>query len=174
MQDYVSELRAAVERAVPRLLAVSEETSARPQAPDKWSPREIIGHLIDSASNNHQRFVRAQFQDDLIFPGYAQEAWVRVQAYRDAPWKELVTLWQSYNLQLARVMAAAPEDLRLKEHRKHNLHQIGWQVVPEDKAATLDYLMSDYVSHLKNHLRQLLGSDWEQTSLPETYQGKAI
>jgi hypothetical protein len=162
MQEYVTELREAVERATPRLAALSDEESATPGAPGKWSPREIIGHLIDSASNNHQRFVRAQFQDDLIFPGYAQEDWVRVQGYDEAPWKELVTLWLSYNLQLARVMAAVPEEIRTREHRRHNLHQIGWQVVSEAEPATLDYLMSDYVGHLKNHLKQILGADWEQ------------
>jgi hypothetical protein len=157
MQDYVSELREAVERAVPRLLSLSDEASVRPLSPGKWSAREIIGHLIDSASNNHQRFVRAQFQDDLIFPGYDQDDWVRVQAYASGPWKELVTLWQSYNLHLARVMAAVPEEIRFKVHRKHNFHRIGWQTVPEDGPATLDYLMRDYVGHLKNHLRQILG-----------------
>jgi hypothetical protein len=157
MQDYVAELRQAIEKAVPLLLALSDEESAAQSAPGKWSPREIIGHLIDSAANNHQRFVRAQFQDNLVFPGYAQEDWVRVQCYRDAPWRELLMLWQSYNLHLARVMAAVPPEIRLREHRKHNLHQIGWQIVAEDKPATLDYLMSDYVSHLKNHLRQILG-----------------
>jgi hypothetical protein len=170
MQNYVTELREAVERAAPRLLALSEEASAQSFAPGKWSPREIVGHLIDSASNNHQRFVRAQFQDDLIFPGYAQEDWVRVQHYCDAPWKELVMLWQSYNLQLARVMAAAPEDVRLREHRKHNFHQIGWRTVSEEKTATLDYLMSDYVAHLKNHLRQILGAGWERSASSETLQ----
>jgi hypothetical protein len=164
MQHYVIELRAAVEGAVPRLLALSDEASARARAPAKWSPREIIGHLIDSASNNHQRFVRAQFQDDLVFPGYAQEDWVRVQGYAEAPWRELIALWQSYNLQLARVMAAVPAEVRRREHRKHNLHQIGWQTVPEGEAATLDYLMSDYVGHLKNHLRQILGAGWEQAA----------
>lgn len=161
MQSYVIELRETVERATPLLLALSDEESTRAQTEGKWSRREILGHLIDSASNNHQRFVRAQFQDNLIFPGYAQEDWVRVQRYNDAPWKELVTLWQAYNLQLARVMAAVPEGTRLREHRRHNLHQIGWQIIPEEEPATLDYLMSDYVGHLKNHLRQILGSDWE-------------
>jgi hypothetical protein len=157
MQDYVAELRQAVEKAVPLLLALSDEESAAPSAPSKWSSREVIGHLIDSAANNHQRFVRAQFQENLVFPGYAQEDWVRVQGYGDAPWQELLMLWQSYNLQLARVMAAVPPEIRLREHRKHNLHQIGWQIVAEDEPATLDYLMSDYVGHLKHHLRQILG-----------------
>jgi hypothetical protein len=168
MENYITELREAVERAAPRLLALSDEASAQPFAPGKWSPREIVGHLIDSASNNHLRFVRAQLQDDLTFPSYAQEDWVRIQGYRAAPWKELVTLWHSYNLQLSRVMAAVPEAVRLKEHQKHNINKIGWQVVPAEKPATLDYLMSDYVAHLKNHLQQILGADWEQTASSET------
>ena len=54
--------------------------SQTPRAQDKWSPREIVGHLIDSAANNHQRFVRAQFTDDLVFSGYQQAEWVGVQA----------------------------------------------------------------------------------------------
>lgn len=161
MQNYVIELREAVEKALPLLLTLTDEESARPAAPDKWSPREIIGHLIDSASNNHQRFVRAQFQDDLIFPRYSQEDWVRVQRYSEAPWRELVTLWHAFNLQLARVMAAVPEEVRTRERKQHNFHQIGWQVVPETETTTLDYLMSDYVGHLKNHLRQILGEGWE-------------
>lgn len=159
------ELREVVERAVLLLSAMSDEESAKALAPGKWSASEIIGHLIDSASNNHQRFVRAQFQTDLVFPGYAQEDWVRVQDYRNAPWRELLTLWHSYNLQLARVMAAVPEEIRVKEHRKHNLHRIAWQTVPEDEPATLDYLMRDYVGHLKNHLRQILGDPSNKTLL---------
>ncbi len=69
-----------------RLQAIDETKSARRPAPGKWSPKEIIGHLIDSASNNHQRFVRAQFQDHLIFPGYNQEAWVEAQDYQNSQW----------------------------------------------------------------------------------------
>ena len=160
MQSYAIELRETVEKATPLLLALSDEASAHRSEPGKWSPREVIGHLVDSASNNHQRFVRAQFQDNLIFPGYSQEDWVRVQHYNDAPWKELVALWQSYNLQLVRVMAAVPEEIRNRKHMQHNFHQIGWQIIPEGEPATLGFLMSDYVGHLKNHLRQILGSDW--------------
>jgi len=65
-----------------RLLEIPEQQSAIARSEDKWSPKEIIGHLIDSASNNHQRFVRAQFTDELIFAGYEQEGWVRVQDYQ--------------------------------------------------------------------------------------------
>jgi hypothetical protein len=101
-------LREAVERAVPALLALPDALTANPPAPGKWSPREIVGHLIDSASNNHRRFVLAQQQEDLVFSGYAQDAWVAAQRYQDAPWEELVSLWRQFNLHLARVMEAAP------------------------------------------------------------------
>ena len=159
MQDYVKELRQVVEQAAPALLAISEEKSAVRPAPGKWSAREVIGHLIDSASHNHQRFVRAQFQDDLVFSGYEQEAWVRAQHYQEAPWAELVSLWRAFNLQLTRVMAAVPEPVRLRQHERHNLHEIAWQPVSRDRPATLDYFMNDYVAHLEHHLRQILGAD---------------
>ena len=89
-----------------RWLATLPESvlSWRPSA-TAWSIKEIIGHLIDSAAHNHQRFVRAELQADLVFPGYDQDDWVRAQAYHSAPWGPLLTLWQSYNLHLARVMA---------------------------------------------------------------------
>jgi hypothetical protein len=71
-----SRLREAIEAAYPRLSAISDSDAAISPAPGKWSPKRVIGHLIDSASNNHQRFVRANFADDLIFAGYDQEKWV--------------------------------------------------------------------------------------------------
>ena len=157
MDDYVAELRDAVTRAAAHLLAVPPESAARRPAPGKWSAKEIVGHLIDSAAHNHQRFVRARFQDDLVFPGYAQEEWVRAQRYQEAPWPELVTLWRDYNLHLARVMEGIPSEVRFREHRRHNLHEIAWRTVPADAPATLDYFMRDYVGHLQHHLRQIEG-----------------
>ena len=77
--EYAQRLRDAVAHATPLLLAIEADVSAQPLSPGKWSPREIVGHLIDSAANNHQRFVRGQLHDDLVFLGYAQEDWVRVQ-----------------------------------------------------------------------------------------------
>jgi hypothetical protein len=163
MQEYVAELREAVETATPLLLAMPNESTAQGLGPGKWSPREIMGHLIDSAANNHRRFILGQLEDDLSFPGYAQEDWVKVQRYNEAPWEELVTLWRAYNLHLSRVMEAAPEAARMKEHRRHNLHEIAWRTVSAEDATSLDYLMKDYVRHLQNHLRQILGSAREQS-----------
>ena len=155
MNDFIGDFRRLVERSAEALLEISEADSARRPAPGKGSPKEIMGHLIDSASNNHQRFVRAPFKDDLIFPGYDQDAWVTAQRYQEAPWPALVELWRAYNLHLTRVMAAVPEAARLREHRRHNFHQIAWQTVPEGEPTTLDSLMRDYVTHLRHHLGQI-------------------
>src|SRR5437868_14269940 len=106
---------------------MSEAESQRRPKPGKWCPREIIGHLIDSASNNHQRFVRAQFKDDLVFPGYAQNAWVSAQRYQDAPWRDLVTLWAAFNEHLARVVDAIPQDVLSRPRHPHNLHELASQ-----------------------------------------------
>lgn len=157
---YVERLEAVVAAATPRLTAISDEASAGRRAPGKWSPREVVGHLVDSASNNHQRFLRAREQDDLVFPGYAQDAWVEAQRYHDAPWRELVELWALFNRHLARVMAATPAEVRERPHARHNLHQIAWRAVPAGQPASLDYFMADYVAHLEHHLRQVLGEDW--------------
>jgi uncharacterized damage-inducible protein DinB len=152
----------AVDGAVPRLLAMDEEATSRHSRPGAWSAREILGHLVDSASNNHQRFVRAQFQQDLVFAGYVQDDWVAVQRYQDAPWTDLVTLWASFNRHLARVMASTPAHVRTLPRERHNLDQLAYRAVPATKPATLEYFMGDYVAHLRHHLAQILGSSASQ------------
>jgi hypothetical protein len=159
MSGYVAELRGAIKDFTPLLERMSNDATRKRPRPGKWCPREIIGHLIDSASNNHQRFVRAQFQDDLVFPGYAQDAWVSAQKYREAPWAELLDLWRSFNLHIARVMEAAPEEQRSRARVRHNLDELAWKPVPRDAPATLDYFMADYVAHLKHHLNQIVKPD---------------
>ncbi len=154
MNDYIRDLKETVERAYQSLSEISETDAEMRSAPDKWSPKEIIGHLIDSASNNHQRFVRSIFTDDLIFPGYNQEEWVKVQHYQQASWNSLLLLWSQFNFHLVRVMESIPDEVKFKEYTKHNLHEIAWQKIPEGEATTLDYFMNDYVEHLKHHLSQ--------------------
>src|SRR5262249_25822974 len=124
-------LRLAVESALPQLLTLGEADVSVVRAPATWSKKQILGHLIDSASNNHQRFVRAQFTDDLLFPGYDQDAWVFSQRYQDAPWLELVPLFRLFNLHIARVIEAIPEEVRMKPRVKHNLHQLAFIPVLE-------------------------------------------
>lgn len=157
MQDFLDDFRQTIAAAARQLVQISPEQSQVPRAEGKWSPKEIVGHLIDSASNNHQRFVRAQFTDDLVFAGYEQEGWVRVQNYQGEDWAELVQLWKLYNQHILRLMSLVPEETRMKLRYKHNLHQIASDSLSEDEPVTLDWFMRDYVDHLKKHLKQILG-----------------
>lgn len=154
---YAQRLVAVVREATPRLLALGDAANARRPAPGKWSPREIIGHLVDSASNNHQRFVRMREREDLVVDGYEQDVWVAAQRYQEAPWSELVMLWMTYNRHLARLMAATPPGDRDRMRTMHNLHLRAFRQVPSDHPTSLGYFMNDYVDHLKHHLAQILG-----------------
>jgi len=156
MDEPAVRLLATLERALPALRALGDADAARRPAPGKWSPKELVGHLVDSASVNAERFVRARFADDLVLPGYDQDAWVEAQGYADAPWDELVTLFDALNRHVARIMAATPEGDRARERRAHNLDAIAFRTVPTSEPTTLSYLMADYVDHLEHHLRGLV------------------
>jgi hypothetical protein len=154
--DYAEDLRRTVVDVSASLASLPDDVVSRRPAAGKWSAKEVLGHLIDSAANNHQRFVRAQFQEDLVFPGYEQDAWVATQGYQAAPWRQLLDLWREYNLHIARVIEAMPEDARLRTRTRHNLHERAWRTVPEHESTTLDYFMRDYVGHLHHHVRQIV------------------
>lgn len=124
-------------------------------SPNQWSAKEILGHLIDSAANNHRRFVEAQLKDELVFPGYDQERWVAVQQYQQASWFTLIALWKAYNLQLAHVIAAIPETTLKQPRPKHSLDRIAMQKVSADTPVSLEYLIRDYFKHLLAHLDQI-------------------
>jgi hypothetical protein len=153
--DFLASFRTTVTRSAERMLAISDRDASARRAPGKWSRKEIVGHLIDSAANNHARFVRAQASDDLVFPGYDPEAWVRAQRYGDRPWPDLVALWREYNLHLASVMASADAQVIDRPRSRHSLDTIAFVPVAAGEPATLAYLMRDYVTHLEHHLRQL-------------------
>jgi len=153
---FLADFRQTVDGAAARFLELSDgDASVRP-APGKWSPKEIVGHLIDSASNNHGRFVRAQLQDDLVFDGYDQDAWVRVAAYQRRRWVDLVRFWQAFNHHIAAVMEATEPHALTRLRVRHNLDQLAWKVVDASQPTTLEYFMRDYVGHLKHHLGQAL------------------
>ena len=155
MKDVAADLRSIVDREATRLVAIPADTARTPIAPGKWSPQEIIGHLVDSASNNHGRFVRAQLHDDLIFPGYEQDAWVRLQDYVATDWIALVALWRAFNHHIAHVIDHVEEGVATRKRTRHNLDEIASKGVPKSEPVTLEYFVRDYVDHLKHHLAQI-------------------
>ena len=139
-----STLRREVDSAEPALRGLSDDRAARSLLPNKWSPKQVLGHLVDSAANNHQRFVRLQGAGDLHLPGYAQEFWVDTQHYSDRAWPELIDLWCAYNRHLAHVIGLIPEAER------HVRCRIG-----DDPWVTLSHIALDYVGHVQHHLEQI-------------------
>src|SRR5260370_33872279 len=110
MGQWVEDFKQTIDSASARLAKITESQSEHPRAEGHWSSKQIIGHLIDSATNNHARFVLGQLKDDLIFPGYDQNRWVEIQHYQQASWPQLVELWRAYNLHLWHVMSYAAPD----------------------------------------------------------------
>src|SRR5882672_2968437 len=159
INDFLTDYRKIVKTSAARLLEISEEQSKLAKYPGKWSAREVLGHLIDSAANNHQRFVRAQFSDELVFQGYEQAEWVRVQRYNEEPWDQLIQLWKHYNLHLAHLISVIPEQTLTQLRPLHNLDRIAFETVDKDQTTTLEYFVRDYVAHLKHHLAQILGDN---------------
>ena len=160
MIALLDDFRDAVDSALPRLERITDVRAAQRPAPTTWSAKEVLGHLVDSAANNHSRFVIAQGRDDLSFPGYDQERWVEVQAYGTQPWPEIIALWVAYNRHLIRIVARIPAGELAKPRRQHTLARIAWRPVAEGEPVTLDYFIRDYVGHLRHHLAQI----WERTS----------
>lgn len=157
-RELASALTSIVEAAAARMLTIADDVAGKPRAAGKWSRKQIVGHLIDSAVNNQARFVRAQMQQDLVFDGYDQEAWVRVQRYEQQPWVELVRAWQVYNAQVAAIMRNASQAEIDRARSPHNLDRIGFKSLPPGGEATLGFLMRDYVDHLQHHVAQVLGA----------------
>jgi DinB superfamily len=129
-----------------RLVDISKGDASHPLAAGRWSKKELLGHLIDSAANNHQRFVRAQLAGSYDGPTYQQEQWVVAQGYASESWFDLVNLWLFYNRHLLHVIRLVPE--------------AAWPVlcaIGGSAPVPLSEVISSYVDHLEHHLGQILG-----------------
>lgn len=148
---FLGEFRSTLDEAEVRLAELSDDRAGRPAVAGKWSAKQVLGHLVDSAANNHPRFVRAQLEDDLVFDDYAQEDWVRLQGYEKEEWGQLCRLFLAYNRHLLHAVAQIPEEPRRRARERHSMHRM----LPEAEPATLEFLIRDYLGHLRHHLAQI-------------------
>ncbi len=146
LNKVANKIELQVNAAVENWYRLPDKTLTFRPSENAWSTKEIIGHLIDSASNNHQRFVRLQLVERLKFPDYGQDNihWVKIQSYQQHPWHELLGLWRYFNLQLVRIIRFV--DPACLAHV--------WQVDAKTSVTLFD-LMTDYLRHLENHLDQI-------------------
>jgi hypothetical protein len=129
-----------------RLADVSDADASQPSAPGHWSKKQVLGHLIDSAANNHQRFVRAQLAPSYDGPSYQQEGWVAAQQYATESWPDLVNLWLLYNRHLLHIMRTMPEAALPVPC-----------AIGGSEPVPLSEVISSYVDHMEHHLAQILG-----------------
>jgi nitroreductase len=127
-----------------RLAAISNEDAATKSSPGVWSKKEELGHLIDSASNNHQRIVRAQMESGLALPGYDGDRWVELHGYQLQHWHDLITRWRELNRQLLSAAEAVPNDAW-----SHAL------TIGDSELMTLGFVFVDYLRHMAHHLRHI-------------------
>ena len=144
MLELSSRLTESIDRAKRDFATFTDAEAAEPAISGGWSRKQLLGHLIDSAGNNHQRFVRALLQEELRWPGYDQAGCVRVQCFQNASWSNLSEWWASFNSLIAHVLANVPEPKRKTQC-----------VIGDGPAMTLEELAQDYLVHMEHHLEQI-------------------
>lgn len=138
-------IRKTLKDVLPLLQNITDEGATIRPLPEKWSKKEILGHLIDSACNNQQKFVRTTAQNHTKFVGYQQNHWVESQKYMGAKWSDLINLWHFYNLHIAHIIENVAPDVL-----ENTINIEGAETF------TLKFIMEDYGEHLKHHLKQIL------------------
>ncbi len=156
MGKFTEQYKEYIESTEENLRDMNDDFAATPYAPGKWLRKEALGHLIDSAANNHARFVIAQFSKDLTFNSYDEKLWVGAQNYKDESWQDLITLWANYNYHILHLVDSIPEDILTEERDIHNLNLICYEKPSADEPVTLEYLITDYFEHMQHHLMQIL------------------
>jgi len=140
----ISSLRNLIDRVPDRLAKLPRERVETRPSPSKWSAKEELGHLLDSAANNHQRIVRGQLENNVAVPSYDQNAWVAINRYQKRDWNELVDLWQALNRQLLAAAESVPDS--------------AWPntlTITDHAPMTLEFIFEDYVAHMAHHLEHI-------------------
>ena len=142
MQNIIQQLEKIINDYTPQLQCLKAEDISFKPLPAKWSGKELLGHLIDSAQNNIRRFVVAQFEDEPYIV-YAQESWVTAADYQHYPVKDLIDLWVLLNRHILIILKKLPSAAAERKVQTEELHSIKW-------------LAEDYNKHLLHHLHQIL------------------
>lgn len=143
LQESISRLNLLCDTIPQTLKTIPDKDFAYKPESGKWSKKEILGHLIDSASNNHQRFIRIQFENEPVID-YDQNNWNLYGHYNKLDKQHLIDFWEIYNRHLLEIIKRIPE---------HNLNLTS---VSHGKKVTLGFLIDDYLVHMEYHLRQII------------------
>ena len=145
MKNLAEEFRVRISAAYQRLSGISESQASSPYRPGGWLRKEVLGHLLDSAANNHMRIAHAAVSGHFEGPGYEQDEWVRIHNYEAAEWPSLLRQWHDRNLLIGIVVEHIPED------RLAALCRIG-----ESAPVPLGFIITDYLDHMDHHISQIV------------------
>ncbi|MFI5115328.1 MAG: DinB family protein [Terriglobales bacterium] len=137
-------LRALIDRLPARLTTLSADQVQHKRSSSEWSIKEELGHLLDSAANNHQRLVRAQLENNPAMPTYDGDQWVALHRYQDRDWSSLIAIWVGLNRQLLAAAEAVPNS--------------AWSrtcTIADSAPLTLQFVFDDYLDHMLHHLRHM-------------------
>ncbi|WP_341226571.1 DinB family protein [uncultured Arcticibacterium sp.] len=145
MIEVAQNLKDVINKMVPILKEIDDKYASKRPAEGKWSPKEVIGHLIDSANNNQMKFVKAMEFKNIDVAGYHQNEWVDVQKYENYDWHQLIDFWAMFNHHMAHIIENVPREALSNEIKVEGVGPF-----------TLEFIMKDYVEHLKHHMNQIL------------------
>lgn len=137
-----SELESVINQHMKALQEIPEDKMTFKPSPSKWSKKEILGHMADSAQNNIRRLVVAQYEDSPKIV-YNQDKWVAISNYQNYDTLSLIRLWYLLNYHLATILKNAPAEMGQRQCQTESLH-------------TLEWIAQDYIKHLRHHVHQVL------------------
>ena len=161
--EIIDDIVSLVKREEPILRSLPEDVISTRFNHQNRSIKMLLGHLVDSASNNHQRMVRLQYaprvghcipdgeRGMLVFPDYTQDndLWIRLQDYQSEDWDTLISLWKHYNLHIAHIIGCV-------DPAKLSAYWLDYQ----GNQVTLNDMILGYTVHLKlhiGHIHELMG-----------------
>jgi hypothetical protein len=151
MKILTTELQTIITTFSQRIAEIPEANFSAKPNPTKWSKKEVLGHLIDSAENNLRRFICGQYENEPKIR-YEQNFWANANDYLNAPSSEVITNWKLINLKIFRVLNSMPKENYAKNcdtgKDAPNLHSIEWLAI-------------DYIKHLKHHLNQIIPKSFD-------------
>ncbi|MEO7923175.1 MAG: DinB family protein [Chitinophagaceae bacterium] len=142
MKTIAEELAKLIDQHRVALQAIPADKMSFKPSLLKWSRKEIIGHLVDSAQSNIRRFIVAQYEDTPHIV-YNQDKWVAIAGYQQWDTNDLIILWYLLNKQIVAILKNSPEEMRERTCLTQDVHSLEW-------------LAADYVKHLRHHLHMVL------------------
>jgi hypothetical protein len=148
MKNIARELDQLIDEFAAKFDLISADDFSIKPLPKKWSKKEVIGHLIDSAQNNLRRFICGQYETIPPKIVYNQDFWVAANGYQSMPKDDIILLWKLINKRIVTVLDTMPEQTYNKQAETNELHSLEW-------------LAADYVKHMKHHLNQLIAGSFD-------------